>query len=302
MDTTVATTGIEVRRAARDQILHGPTSGLAAGYLQANLIVLPERFADDFRQLCARNPVPCPLLAESAAPGRWDAVVSRVPGLESHRMLSDIDIRRDAPRYLVLDDGQVVDESGSLDIMDRWQDDHVAFLIGCSFSFESALLLAGLNVRHVVMGRNVPMYKTKLPLCPAGIFTGASYVVSMRPFRAEDIDAVRAITRPYAATHGEPIAWGWGALDTLGIENIDSPTWGDAPLTEDGRPLGELQASGDEIPVFWGCGVTPIEAVRSAGLSGVVMSHSPGHMIVLDARDEDITQDLGCANAFTSRL
>ncbi|KAK8094455.1 hypothetical protein PG997_001140 [Apiospora hydei] len=281
------------------QSLPGPRPGrrqrpVWPRYVQANLIVLPSRYAADFRLLCARNPVPCPLIAESAAPGKYDSFKSYVAG--GADVLSEggcVDLRHDIPRYMVYRDAELV-RAEALDIESEWDDgDHVAFLIGCSYSFESALSLAGLVPRHTVLGRNVPMYRTRLPLCPAGVFTGSTYVVSMRPYKSREVEKVRRITRGYSATHGEPIAWGWEAVHSLGILDIDAPEWGEAPVTADGRPLGELQAwqggsAEDEVPVFWACGVTPQEAVMRANIKGTVMAHAPGHMLLLDCKDHDI--------------
>ncbi|KAI1858392.1 uncharacterized protein JN550_012676 [Neoarthrinium moseri] len=282
----VLLTAQDVRLAARAQTFTSPTSGLAPGYLQANLIILPSRYASDFRLLCARNPVPCPLIAESASTGCFNAVKSYIPGSP---VASNLDIRCDAPRYMVYRDSQLV-KAGCLDIINEWSDDHVAFLIGCSFGFESALAAAGLPPRHTVMGKNVPMYRTNVPMCPAGVFSGSTYVVSMRPYKACDIEKVRRITRGYNATHGEPIAWGWDAVAKLGIGSIDQVQWGDAPVTLDGRPLGEMSGSEEELPVFWGCGVTPQEAVMRANLEGIVMGHAPGYMLVIDSQDDDIVK------------
>ncbi|KAI0480766.1 hypothetical protein GGR56DRAFT_688100 [Xylariaceae sp. FL0804] len=296
------TTGKDVRLYARSQQECSVTSGLAPSYLQANLLILPSRYADDFRLLCARNPVPCPLIGESAGPGRWDAVRSCLPGVDGPRMASDVDIRRDAPRYNVYD-GSTLAKAGCADVVAEWTPDHVAFLIGCSFSFETALTAAGLPPLHTAQRRNVPMYRTQLRLCPAGVFEGATCVVSMRAYRRRDVEAVRRVTRAYVATHGEPVAWGWDGARDLGIRDVDVPQWGDAPLTADGRPLGELERSrgagggggdgdGDDddelVPVFWGCGVTPQEAVMRADLEGTIMAHSPGHMLLLDCQDHDI--------------
>ncbi|THX10800.1 hypothetical protein D6D13_05232 [Aureobasidium pullulans] len=280
-----ASTGVAVRLAARDGTLNGVTSGLAPSYLQANLIVLPSRYATDFRLLCARNPVPCPLLAESAQIGSYDSLKSYIDGLEGDRIASDIDIRHDAPRYMVYQDGRLT-ISHITNITSQWTEDHVAFLIGCSYSFETALIDDGLPPRHTVMGRNVPMYRTNIPLCPAGAFTGSTYVVSMRPYKRSDIERVRDITRPFVITHGEPIAWGWHGMRNLGIADINSPDWGDAPVELDGKPLDSTNE--DVVPVFWGCGVTPQEAVMKAGLKGTVLGHAPGHMILLDVKDEDV--------------
>lgn len=280
-------TGLSARLGARNGLYTSFTSDLAPTYLQANLLVLPSRYAADFRLLCSRNPVPCPLLAEGAIPGQWSKLKSCISDHPDDQIAADIDIRKDAPRYMVYRDAQLV-KSGCVDIVDEWTEDHVAFLIGCSFSFESALSEAGLPPRHATMNRNVAMYRTNIPLCPAGVFTGSTAVVSLRPYRKDQVDRVRDITRPYNATHGEPIAWGWDALRRLGIRDIDQPEWGDAPLTIDGRPLGEAYGDDENLPVLWGCGVTPQEAVMKAKLQGTVMGHAPGHMICLDVRDWDI--------------
>jgi uncharacterized protein YcsI (UPF0317 family) len=279
-------TGIEVRNACRNGFSK-VTSGLAPTYLQANLIVLPSRYAEDFRNLCARNPVPCPLLAESEAPGNHTLLKSYIKGVEGNSIANSMDIRQDAPYYMVYQDGNLVKDAVK-DIMEDWTTDHVAFLIGCSFSFETALMEAGLTPRHMTMNRNVAMYRTTVPLCKAGVFDSGTYVVSMRLYKRSEIDAVRAITRPYSMTHGEPIAWGWDAVTELGIKNIDKPDWGSAPLLQDSRPLREADRDEDHVPVFWGCGVTPQEAVMKASLEGTVMAHAPGYMLLLDCRNGDI--------------
>ena len=286
-------TAIDVRLASRAGALTTPTAGLAPSYIQANLIVLPEKYAADFRLLCARNPVPCPLLAESASPGAFDRLLShvRTGGADAAVPLAtDIDLRRDAPRYRLYKDGKLDTSRGRepLEVTAQWEADHVGFLIGCSFSFERALAEAGLAPLHATQGRNVPMYRTSLPLCPAGVFTGSTYVVSMRAYRAADVERVRDVTRAYVATHGEPIAWGFESIASLGINDITRPEWGDPPLGPDGQtPFG--WDDGDElVPVFWGCGVTPQEAVMRANLQGSVIGHAPGHMIVLDAQEHDV--------------
>lgn len=277
-------TGLSVRRAARDGRCTSVTAGLAPTYIQTNLIVLPSRYASDFRLLCQRNTVPCPLLAESKAPGKWDELKSCIQGVADEKIAAECDIRRDVPKYTIYQDGALVGQTTDID--KGWTEDHVAFLIGCSYSFETALTVSGLPPRHCEMGRNVSMYRTNIPLCPAGVFTGATYVVSMRPYKKTEIERVRDVTRPYVETHGEPIVWGWDAVETLGINDINVPEWGDAPLTLDGRPLTEDNEGA--VPVFWGCGVTPQEAVMRANLKGTVMGHAPGHMLVLDLKEEDL--------------
>lgn len=299
-------TGISARLAARTKVLTVQTAGFAPSYLQANLIVLPSRYANDFRLLCARNPVPCPLLAESITPGHATRLKSYLQapahtaitnGEQDHgkkrveevivEVAQDIDLRHDFPKYRLYKDGQP-DGNDVLDISSQWTDDHVGFLIGCSYSFESALNTAGFTPRHQLHNRNVPMYRTSIPLCPAGVFKGATYVVSMRPYRIEDVEKVRDITRPYVATHGEPIAWGWDGMKQLGIADIKNVQWGDQSLKLDGsgQPFDESETG--YVPVFWGCGVTPQNAAMMAGLEGTVMAHSPGHMIVLDVRENEV--------------
>ncbi|OIW26937.1 hypothetical protein CONLIGDRAFT_635160 [Coniochaeta ligniaria NRRL 30616] len=282
-------TGLAVRLASRTGALTTVTSGLAPTHLQANLIVLPSRYASDFRLLCARNPVPCPLLAESSAPGSFSTLTTHLLSSTGTpvAVASDIDLRRDAPAYRVYRDGKLVSATEPKDVIPEWTEDHVGFLIGCSYSFETALTRAGLPPRHITLSRNVAMYRTTVPLCAAGIFAGGTYVVSMRPYRPSEIETVRAVTRPFVQTHGEPIAWGWEGAKQLGIKDISKPEWGDVVLGEDGETVFTEQDE-EFVPVFWGCGVTPQNAVMMAGLEGTVMGHAPGYMIVLDVREEDV--------------
>ncbi|KAL1652262.1 hypothetical protein SLS58_000389 [Diplodia intermedia] len=278
-------TGHSARTAARANAILS-TSGLAPDHLQANLIVLPSRHAADFRLLCQRNPVPCPLLAESATVGSYSALKSWMDGVADDAIAKGIDIRTDAPRYMVYSNGTLTASQIS-DIHAHWTADHVAFLIGCSYSFEAALARAGLTPRHTSLNRIVPMYRTRIPLCPAGVFSASAYVVSMRPYPRARIPAVRDATRPFVAAHGEPVAWGWDALGELGIADVNAPDWGEAPVMADGV-TGLTEGDEENVPVFWGCGVTPQEAVMRAGLEGTVLGHAPGHMIVLDVKDEDV--------------
>ena len=270
-------TGRDVREACRAGMLRGATAGLCNGQIQANLIVLPAQYSEDFFDLCVRNPVACPLLAKSAAPGKADEFTTTVLNGVMTLGSGQIDVRRDLPMYMVYDKGRLVAEKA--DIREDWRSDHVAFLIGCSYSFEAALSKAGLTPRHIELETTVPMYKTTRPLCPAGVFTDCQYVVSMRPYLRQDIERVREITRPYIHTHGEPITWGWEGAKALGIANICVPDWGDATEFRD-----------DEVPVFFACGVTPQYAVISAGerIEGPVMGHKPGCMLVLDWHERDL--------------
>ena len=269
----------EVRRKARGgkDGLRGPTTGLAPGHIQANLIVLPASVATDFELLCARNPVPCPLLGRSAAVGDTHNFTPNNLFAERKPEIG-VDISTDIPQYNIYEKGALL--GSKFDIRGEWDTNHsVAFLIGCSFSFEAALERAGLTPRQIEMGCNVPMYETNVKLNPAGVFTGAKQVVSMRPYLPKDIERVRDITRPFVKTHGEPIAWGWETVQEFGIKVIDKPEFGDKVDFRDG-----------EVPVFWGCGVTPQVAVMAAAdkIPGKVMGHKPGHMLVLDITEEEL--------------
>lgn len=288
MSTTTTTTnpGQATRLLARTNKLKTPTSGLAPRHIQANLLILPLAHTPSFRALCARNPVPCPLLAESSTPGSFSSLRSYIPGVSGEEIAKDLDIRTDAPGYTIYEDGKLADDGDVGDLKDAWQDDHVAFLVGCSYSFEAALADAGLSARHTLLGRNVPMYRTSVPLWPAGVFQGGTVVVSMRPYRVDEIERVRNVTERFGLMHGGPVAWGWEAAGRLGIEDLGAPEWGDQPKTMKGEVYRE--GCDETVPVFWGCGVTPQEAVMKAGLEGRVMGHKPGHMLVLDVRDEDV--------------
>ncbi len=226
--------------------------------MQANLVALPAEEAADFRLLCARNPVACPLL-EELAPGTF---------VSSHAAGSDL--RTDIPAYRLWRDGELV-ERAAPDAIAFWRADLVAFLIGCSYTFEWALEEAGLQPRHVARGSSVPMYRTNVPLAPAGRLRG-HLVVSMRPYRGDEIERVRAITRPFVEAHGEPFHWGDAAR--IGIRDISRPDEGDAVPFEAG-----------EEPVFWACGVTP-QVVAVESKLPYVVTHEPGHMFVTDRRHE----------------
>jgi uncharacterized protein YcsI (UPF0317 family) len=252
--------GEEVRSEARSGRLVGPTCGLAPDYLQANLVIVPEDLAFDFLRFCQRNPKPCPIL-DVTEPGTWDP----------RHVAPGADIRTDLPRYRVYRRGLLVEEPS--DIVRWWRDDLVAFLLGCSFSFEAAMQRAGLPVRHLEQGCNVPMYRTHLPCVPAGIFSGP-LVVTMRPLTpAQAIEAV-VITSRYPQAHGTPIHF--GDPGAIGINDLRRPDFGDAVTV---RP--------DEVPVFWACGVTP-QAVLMNAKPDLAITHSPGCMFVTDRLADDI--------------
>ncbi|ROS04591.1 uncharacterized protein YcsI (UPF0317 family) [Sinobacterium caligoides] len=244
----------ELRQKIRLGQHSGNTSGYSEGYVQCNLVILPVDWAAEFLQFCQQNPKPCPLIA-MGQPGEFD-----LPG-----MGVDLDIRTDIPRYRLFKDGSLVDEVE--DVSAHWRDDLVVFLLGCSFSFEEALLNDGLDVRNISEGVNVPMFRTNIPCKPAGRFSGNT-VVSMRPFLP--VDAIRAIqicTR-FPSVHGAPIHF--GDPSQIGIEDINRTDFGDAVSLKAG-----------ETPVFWACGVTPQVALEQAK-PPFCITHSPGCMLVTD--------------------
>lgn len=250
----------EVRRAARDGRLTSQTAGLAPGYVQVNLCILPKDDAEDFLRFCQRNPKPCPLLAVSE------------PGDPSLPALgADLDLRTDAPKYRVFRDGEP--EGDVTDISDLWREDFVAFALGCSFSFEEALIEAGLSLRHQENGTLVPMYLTNIECAPAGRFAGPM-VVSMRPFRPADAIRAVQITTRFPSVHGAPVHIGKPEL--IGVPDVNVPWQGDDPDIRD-----------DELPVFWACGVTPQVAVRKARPK-ICVTHAPGHMLVTDVRNASL--------------
>ena len=253
-------TGRDARLMIRRGGFTGPTSGLAPGYVQGNLAILPNALASDFLRFCQLNPKPCPLLAASA-PGD--------PCLPS--LGEDLDIRTDLGRYKVWRDGEVVDEP--TDIKRWWRDDLVAFAIGCSFSFEEALLDCGIELRHMTCDCTVPMYRTSIETVPAGPFHGPM-VVSMRPMKPAD--AIRAIqvTTRFPTVHGAPVHIGKPEL--IGIKDIAKPDHGDAVPVRD-----------DELPVFWACGVTP-QSVVATVKPDFCITHYPGCMLVTDRKNSEL--------------
>jgi uncharacterized protein YcsI (UPF0317 family) len=253
-------TGADVRRAAREGSFAGQTSGLAYGFVQGNLAILPSQFAADFLEFCRSNPKPCPLIGVSE-PGDY-----RLPSLGA-----DIDLRTDVPRYRIWRDGSLVDEP--TDIRDHWRDDLVAFVLGCSFSFEEALLDEGIPLKHIAAGINVAMYRTNVPCEPAGPFAGP-LVVSMRPFTPQNARRAVAITSRYPAVHGAPVHL--GDPSGIGIRDLSRPDYGDA-----------VDIAPDEIPVFWACGVTP-QAVITAARIPFAITHAPGCMLVTDMLNRDL--------------
>jgi uncharacterized protein YcsI (UPF0317 family) len=260
LERTALATGSLVREACRHGGFAEQTSGLAAGFTQANLVVLPLEWANDFHEFCRRNPKPCPLL-DVTEPG--NPVPTHVAGMA--------DLRTDLPRYRIWRNGELADEA--TDIRGLWRDDFVSFLIGCSFTFEAALLRAGIPIRHIELGVNVSMYRTNRECAPCGVFQGP-LVVSMRPLKPADAIRAIQITSRYPDVHGAPIHLGLPAQ--LGIANLARPDYGDPVPVQD-----------DELPVFWACGVTP-HAVLQAARIPFAITHSPGCMFVTDVREETL--------------
>lgn len=248
----------DVRAAIRAGDYDGQTSGLAAGKLQCNLAILPERYALDFLRFCLRNPKPCPIVGVS------DTGNPFLPTL-GH----DIDIRHDVPRYRVFRDGVLAEET--TDIADLWTDDLVTVALGCSFTFENALMREDIPVRHIEMGRNVPMYSSNLALVPAGPFAG-EMVVTMRPIPAGKVAAAHQISGRFPQAHGAPIATGDPA--EIGIRDLATPEWGEP-----------VDINPGEVPVYWACGVTPQNVLLDAKLP-ICITHAPGHMLIADVAED----------------
>jgi uncharacterized protein YcsI (UPF0317 family) len=235
----------------------GNTAGLAPGNVQANLVILPQALAHDFLRFAQANPKPCPVLAVSE-PGD-----PRLPGLGE-----DLDIRSDLPRYRVWRRGELVEEP--FDLFDVWRDDLVSFALGCSFSFEEALVEDGIELRHITCRSNVPMYRTNIPCAPAGPFAGP-LVVSMRPLKPRDAIRAIQITSRFPSVHGAPVHV--GLPETIGIKDLAKPDYGDA-----------VPVQSDELPVFWACGVTP-QAVIAEVRPDFCITHAPGCMLITDLRN-----------------
>lgn len=258
MQNVAALTPSEARALIREGKWRKPTSGMAAGYTQANLVILKKELAFEFLLFCQRNPKPCPVLDVTEAGSPVPQLVA--PGA---------DLRTDVPAYRVYRHGELVDEV--TDITSYWEDDMVAFLLGCSFTFEQAMLRNGIPVRHIEEGCNVPMYKTNIPCVKAGPFEGPM-VVSMRPVPEKDVVRATQVTSRFPAVHGAPIHIGNPA--SIGILDIDQPDFGDRVTVKEG-----------EVPVFWACGVTP-QAVAMHVKPEIMITHAPGHMFITDMHEE----------------
>lgn len=254
-----------LRRKIRNKEITSSTSGLAQGYVQTNVVIISKDHAEDFRNFCKLNPKPCPLVYESK-PGET----------EFPDIASDSDIRLDVGRYKVFENGIFIRETD--DISNLWRNDFVTFLLGCSFTFENALIERGFRLRHNDCGITVPMYKTNLKCKSSGVFEG-NMVVSMRPFKKNDIDKVYEITGRFPEMHGSPVFVCKSIEETkeYGIRDLRAPDFGPEKLYE---------VHQDDVFAFWGCGVTPQLALENAKLS-LAITHHPGHMFIIDRKDND---------------
>lgn len=247
----------ELRALAAANKFDKPTAGYCPGYVQANLAAFPSRYAEDFEKFCRANPKPCPLL-EVIGPG----------SSTSRHLAPGADIKDTIPRYQIFRDGVCTETVANLHNIDTL--DFVFFLLGCSFSFEEALVHAGINLRHLEQKKNVAMYRTSIPLSPVGDFHG-SMVVSMRPIPDHRIAEATAITGRYPDVHGAPVHVGNPA--EIGIMDIERPDYGEFVEIREG-----------ESPVFWACGVTPQNVMQQAKLP-LAVSHAPGYMFVSDLQN-----------------
>jgi uncharacterized protein YcsI (UPF0317 family) len=251
----------EIRQAIRQGRYTGGTAGLAPGYVQANLVILPQAQAYDFLVFCQRNPKPCPLIEVTDAGNPEPVGVA--PGA---------DLRTDVPRYRIYRDGNLDGEV--TDIAAHWREDFVAFLLGCSFTFENAMVQSGLPVRHIEEDRIVPMFRTSLQCRPAGIFRGPM-VATMRPIPAPLLSRAVTVTARYPMAHGAPIHI--GEPGRIGVADVMRPDWGE-PVT----------VMSGEVPVFWACGVTP-QAVVLEARPPLVITHAPAHMFITDLPDHALS-------------
>lgn len=252
----------EIRDAIARSEWRKPTSGLAPGFTQANVVILPKKYAFDFLLFCNRNEKPCPVIDVS------ESGVTAPPTAGP-----DADIRIHVPRYRIYRHGKLEREVDH--IRDVFTDDMVTFLLGCSFTFENDLLENGVPVRHIELDRNVPMYVTNRECRPAGIFSGPM-VVSMRPIPEALVDKAFAVTAGYRRAHGAPVHA--GDPEALGIKDLQKVDFGDPPVIRPG-----------EVPVFWACGVTPQMALQRAK-PDLVITHAPGYMFITDIRDKDLAE------------
>lgn len=256
----LSATPLKARKLIRTGKFSAPTSGLCPGFAQANLLILPREQAFDFLLFAQRNPKPCPILE-----------VCEAGSMQANICANDCNVASDFPRYRIYKNGVLTDEV--CDITNLWQDDFVAFIIGCSFSFESELIEAGIEMRHNTQGCNVSMYKTNIACKSAGSLSG-NMVVSMRPIPYDQVVRAVQISGAIPKVHGAPVHI--GSPKAIGIEDINKPDFGDA-----------VEIKSGEVPVFWACGVTP-QAVVMNSKPPLAITHAPGHMLITDTKNVDL--------------
>ncbi|TFE02303.1 putative hydro-lyase [Jeotgalibacillus salarius] len=256
-----ALTPAEARELIRTGQWTKPTSGMANGYIQTNLAVLPKELAFEFLLFCQRNQKACPIIDVIEAG-------SAVAALSA----ADANVKTDIPKYRIYREGKLTEERN--EVTDLWTDDMVGFLIGCSFTFEEALMNNGIPIRHIEEECNVPMYQTSIQCTKAGQFEGPM-VVSMRPMTEDQAIRAVQVTSRFPSVHGAPVHI--GDPSKIGINDLNSPDFGDAVTVKDG-----------EIPVFWACGVTP-QAVAMNVKPSLVITHAPGHMFITDLKNEEFS-------------
>ncbi len=254
-------TPVQARELIRTNKWTKPTSGVSNGFIQANLAVLPMDLAFEFLLFCQRNPKPCPII-DVTDPGSGIATLAALGG----------DIRTDIPKYRVYRNGVLTEEK--TDVTDLWDKNMVGFLLGCSFTFEEALLDNHIPIRHIEENCNVPMYKTNISCVKAGRFEGPM-VVSMRPMTEKDAIRAVQVTSRFPSVHGAPVHI--GNPSKIGIQDINQPDFGDRVTIKEG-----------EVPVFWACGVTP-QAVAMEVKPEIMITHAPGHMFITDLKNEEFS-------------
>ena len=251
----------EIRKRIRLEQYNNHTSGLAANKLQANIVILPNEYSNDFYKFCKLNAKACPLVGQTKLNNPYFETLG-----------DDIDIRSDVPLYNIYKNVNLI--SSTLNIKEYWNDNFIAFAIGCSFSFEEALLNAGLEIDHITNNKVVPMYRTNIKNKKSGPFN-STMVVSMRIFNQKDVNKVKQVSANFSFAHGDPIHI--GDPIEIGINDICSPDWGDCPRKK----------NDNELYVFWACGVTPQNAIIEAKIPFCI-THTPGHMLITDISESSL--------------
>lgn len=264
----------ELRQLIRNGKYSDPTAGLVPGYIQGNVVILPEKYAADFMQYCLNNPKPCPLLG-----------ISRPGSRSLIRLGEELDLARDIPKYQIYLNNKLAEETTN--IVDLWREDLVTFVLGCSFSFEHALQSAGHPVKHIDLKQNVPMFDTNIATVPGGIFNG-KFVVTMRPVKRDSLHQVYSICAQYPFAHGAPVHTGDPTI--IGITDLGNPEYGDAVEIEE-----------DEVPVFWACGVTTQVALKNAK-PDFYITHAPGYMLITDLINPDDIDPIKISTEFYNLL